>query len=124
MKNKFELEFTMKTSARVLFPRLSTPSGLAEWFSDNVMIKGSIYSFIWDGVSQDAEQTHIRENQLVRYEWLDDEDGSYFEFKLKTDELTGDLALIITDFAEDDEKTDGTSLWEAQIASLKQAIGL
>ena len=124
MKNKFELEFTMKTSARVLFPRLSTPSGLAEWFSDNVMIKGNIYSFIWDGINQDAEQTNLRENMGVRYAWVADEDNAFFEFKLKTDELTGDLALMVTDFADDDEKTDAVSLWEAQIASLKQAIGL
>ena len=124
MKNKYELEFTMKTSARVLYPRLSTPSGLAEWFSDNVMIKGSIYSFYWNGVSQDAEQTNIRENQGVRYKWIDDEDDAFFEFKLKTDELTGDLALMVTDFAEDDEKIDAINLWDAQIASLKQAIGL
>jgi hypothetical protein len=124
MKKKFELEFAMKTSPRVLFPRLSTPSGLSEWFSDNVNIKGNIYSFVWNGASQEAEQAHVRENQVVRYEWVDDEEDAFFEFRLKTDDLTGELALMVTDFAEDDEKEDVVSLWEAQIASLKQAIGL
>lgn len=123
MKKKIELEFTMKTSPKVLFPRLSTPSGLSEWFSDNVNIKGNIYSFVWNGISQEAEQAHIRENQVVRYEWVDDDDA-FFEFRLRTDDLTGDLALIVTDFADDDEKEDVVNLWEAQILALKQTIGL
>ena len=123
MKKKFELEFQMKTTPRVLFPRLSTPGGLSEWFADNVIIKGNVYTFVWDGVEQDAKQSYLRENQIVRYEWVDEE-NIFFEFKLKTDELTGELAIMVTDFAEDDEKDDIFNLWEAQIQSLKQTIGL
>ena len=123
MKKKFEMEFQMKTSPRVLFPRLSTPGGLSEWFADNVIIKGNVYTFVWDGVEQDAKQSYLRENQIVRYEWVD-EDNIFFEFKLKTDELTSELAIMVTDFVEDDEKVDIVNLWEAQIQRLKQCIGL
>jgi hypothetical protein len=122
MKKKIELEFPMNTSPRVLFPRLSTPGGLVEWFADNVIIKGSTYVFIWDGVEQSAKQSYIRENLIVRYEWVEEDD--YFEFKLKTDELTGELALIVTDFVEDDEEKETSDLWEAQVSSLKKCIGL
>jgi uncharacterized protein YndB with AHSA1/START domain len=125
MKKKFEMEFALKTSPRVLFPRLSTPGGLSEWFADNVTIEGQyLYTFHWDGSEQKAEQTHIRENSVVRYNWVDEEEDTFFEFRLKIDDLTGELALIIIDFAEEDEKDESRSLWESQINKLRHCIGL
>jgi uncharacterized protein YndB with AHSA1/START domain len=124
MKLKIELEYTMNTSPRVIFPRLSTPGGLAEWFADNVNIKGKQYTFVWDNIEQRAEQAIVRENQMVRYEWLDEDEKTYFEFRLKTDELTGDQALMVTDFVSDGEKEDTINLWDSQISRLKHAIGL
>ena len=123
-KKKFELEFEINTSPKLLFPRLSTPGGLSEWFADNVMIVGNIYTFVWDSIIQKDEQKYIRENQVVRYEWLEDKGNTYFEFRLKTDELTGELALIVTDFADNDEKEDVVDLWDNQISKLRHTIGL
>ena len=40
------------------------------------------------------------------------------------DELTGDVALLITDFSEEDEKDDAIDLWDSQISELKHTIGL
>ena len=124
MKKKFELEYALNTSAKVIFPRLSTPGGLSEWFADNVTIKGKVYTFVWDGTEQKAEQTLIRENVVVKYEWIDENNKTFFEFRLKTDELTSELALLITDFVEDDEKEETIDLWDSQISKLKQTIGL
>lgn len=114
----------MKTSPKLLFPRLSTPGGLSEWFADDVMIKGNVYTFIWDGNEQKAEQKYIRENQVVRYEWIEEEDKTFFEFKLKSDELTGELALIITDFAHSEDRDDAEELWNNQVSQLRHTIGL
>jgi hypothetical protein len=123
MKKKFELEFPIKTTPRVLFPRLSTAGGLSEWFADNVIIEGqNMFTFVWDGAAQKAEQSYLRENQVVRYEWIDED--TFFEFRLKTDELTSELALMVTDFAEEDDKIDSSNLWESQITRLKHSIGL
>lgn len=124
MSEKFELEYTFSTSARVLFNRLSTPAGLAEWFADDVNIKDGLFAFEWDGVEQLAELVSKKDNKHIRFRWLDEDDDTFFEFKLQKDELTGDLALIITDFAEDDEKEDAAELWNSQISELKRAIGL
>lgn len=124
MKNKFELEYTINSSPKILYTRLSTPGGLSEWFADDINIQGNIYTFIWDGAEQDAELTVKKENQLVRFKWIDDDEDAYFEFKIHKDELTGEVALIITDFAEDDEKSDIIDLWDTQIAELKRALGL
>ena len=45
MKEKFELEFLFKTSPRVLENMISTPTGLAEWFADDVNHEDDLYSF-------------------------------------------------------------------------------
>lgn len=124
MKNKFELEYSINSSPKILFTRLNTPAGLSEWFANDINIQGNIFTFIWEGAEQKAELITKKENQLVRFRWIDDEDESYFEFKIHKDELTGDVALIITDFAEDDEKDDATDLWDSQIRDLKQTLGL
>ena len=40
------------------------------------------------------------------------------------DELTGENALVITDFAEDeDEVEDAKDLWQAQVDKLRQVLG-
>ncbi|HKL66715.1 MAG TPA: START-like domain-containing protein, partial [Bacteroidales bacterium] len=116
MKSQFELEYTLNSSPKVLFNRLSTAEGLAEWFADDVHVQGDDYVFIWDDTEQRAKLVQIRENKHVRFKWMDPEDGDrYFEFKLNIDELTGDVALLITDFAEEDEKEDAIYLWDTQI---------
>mgnify|MGYP006280333691 CR=1 FL=1 len=125
MKSKFELEYTLNSSPKILFTRLSTAEGLAEWFADDVHVDGEEYIFIWDSTEQRAKQVLFRENKQVRFKWTDsDDDDRYFEFRLDIDELTGDVALIITDFAEEDEKEDAIYLWDTQITELKRAIGL
>ena len=123
-KEKFELEFLIKSSVNILYNRLSTPAGLSEWFANDVNIKGKIYTFFWEGSEQQAELKLKRTNKFVRFHWLDDEDKeTYFEFRLELDELTNEIALFVIDFAEEDEKEDAINLWEQQISELKQAIG-
>ena len=125
MKKKFELEYTINSSPRVLFNRLSTPGGLAEWFADDVNLHRGIYTFIWEKSEQQAEVVQRKDNKYIRFRWIEEEDkDSYFEFRLNQDELTGDVSLMITDFAEDDETTDAVDLWDTQIAELKHVIGL
>ena len=125
MKTKYELEYTLNTSPNFLYSRLSTPEGLSEWFADNVNLKRGKFQFIWEGAEQEASVIQKKNNKYIRFHWEDDEDQEhYFEFRIHTDELTGDVALLITDFAEEEEKDDAIDLWDTQISELKQAIGL
>ena len=125
MKTKYELEYTFNTSPTILYARLSTPEGLSEWFADNVNLRKSLFTFIWEGTEQDASVIQKKANKFIRFHWEDDEeDDAFFEFRIRTDELTGDVALIITDFAEEDEKDDAVDLWDSQISELKHTIGL
>jgi uncharacterized protein YndB with AHSA1/START domain len=126
MRLNFELEYTLNCSPKVLFSRLSTPEGLSEWFADNVNVDGDIFSFFWDNSESKARLSALKDNKLVRFEWLnlENEEENYFEFCINIDELTGDLALIISDFAEADEKKDSISLWNSQVADLKRLLGI
>ncbi len=126
MKSQYELEYTLNSSPKVLFSRLSTAEGLAEWFADDVQVDGDDYVFIWDNTEHRAKLVHLRENKHVRFKWAEtgENEDRYFEFKLDIDELTGDVALFITDFAEEDEKEDAIYLWDTQITELKRALGL
>ena len=82
------------------------------------------YTFIWEGTEQDATVVQKKTNRYIRFHWEEDEEELYFEFRIHTDELTGDVALLITDFAEEGEKDDAIDLWDTQIAELKHALGL
>jgi uncharacterized protein YndB with AHSA1/START domain len=126
MRVKFELEYTLNASPKVLFPRLSTPEGLAEWFADDVTVEGDIFTFVWHKSQSKARLSALKENKLVRFEWLDreDEETNYFEFRINIQELTNELALIITDFAEPEEKEDAIYLWDTQITNLKRVLGI
>jgi len=125
MKEKFELEYVLNTSPKVLYSRLSSAGGLSEWFADDVRVNGKNYTFVWEGTEQDAEMVLKKDYKFVRYQWKDDEDPkSYFEFKIDIDDITGDLALYITDFADPDDIDDAKELWDTQIANLKHILGL
>ena len=123
-KKKFQLEFTLNTSPKLLYARLSTPSGLSEWFADNVQLDGKNFVFFWDNSEQVAKMLMKKANEYIRFQWLDEDKDTYFEFRITKDELTGDVALIISDFADEDEVEDAIGLWESQISELKRAIGL
>jgi uncharacterized protein YndB with AHSA1/START domain len=121
-KIKIQLEYVINCSPKVLYNRLSTASGLSEWFADDVRIKGKQFTFIWEGSSQSAEMTLHKENKLVRFVWLEEDEG-YFEFKINLDELTNDVSLIIIDFTDEDEQEETEELWNSQIAELKHILG-
>ena len=121
-KIRIQLEYVINCSPKVLYNRLSTASGLTEWFADDVRVKGKKYTFIWDNSEQTAEMTLHKENKLVRYSWVDEED-TFFEFKITQDELTNDVSLIIVDFADEGEEGESKGLWDTQVADLKHVLG-
>lgn len=126
MRIQFELEYTLNSSPRLLFSRLSTPEGLSEWFAEDVTVEGDLFTFHWQKSEAKARLSALKENKLVRFEWIEreDEESNYFEFRINIDDLTNDVALLITDFADGDEKEDAIYLWDTQIADLKRLLGI
>jgi uncharacterized protein YndB with AHSA1/START domain len=126
MRLKFELEYTLNCSPKVLFSRLSSAEGLSEWFAENVNVDGDLFTFYWNNSESKARLSAMKENKLVRFEWIgmNNEESNYFEFRINVEELSGSLALIISDFAEPEEKEDSVFLWDSQINDLKRILGI
>jgi uncharacterized protein YndB with AHSA1/START domain len=125
-KVKYELEFPIHSSPQLLYQYIITPSGLSEWFSDNVNSRGEYYTFIWDDSEENAKLVSKKTGEKVKFKWLD-EDGKdteyYFELKIQVDEITNDVSLIVVDFSEEDELAENQLLWESLVSDLKHVIG-
>ncbi len=124
-KIKFEIEFPIHASPAMLYQYLATSSGLQEWFADTVNSRGKTIIFSWEGSEEEAEVILKKSNEKIRFKWLEDEDDeSYFEFRIQVDALTKDVSIIVTDFADDNEAIEESKrLWETQIDELKHTIG-
>ncbi|GAA0759663.1 START-like domain-containing protein [Psychroflexus lacisalsi] len=125
-KVKYELEFPIQVSPSLLYQYISTPSGLSEWFADNVNSRGELFTFIWEGSEEQAKLLSKKADERMKLRWTaDDEDGLnyYFEMKIQVDEITKDVSLMITDFSEEDEVDEGKMLWENMVSDLKQILG-
>ncbi|RYE30352.1 MAG: hypothetical protein EOP42_12360 [Sphingobacteriaceae bacterium] len=122
-KKKFKIEYEIKSSPKILYSFLSEPNGLAQWFADDVNIKDQVYTFSWDGETQNAKLISMKENKFVRFRWTDDDPQLYFEMEIIQDELTNDVALGVTDFATEESIKEKTMIWNNQIAYLIGVLG-
>jgi uncharacterized protein YndB with AHSA1/START domain len=122
-KKKFNLEYEVKSSPRILYNFLSEANGLTQWFADKVTFKDQIFTFTWDDEEQKAKLVSIKENKFVRFRWLDDDPQCYFEMEILQDELTNDVALNITDFATEDTLAERKQIWDNQIDYLMEVLG-
>lgn len=124
-KVKFELEFPIHASPQLLYQYMSTPSGLSEWFADNVNSRGEIFTFIWDDSEEQAKLLSKKSGERIKFRWLHEDDSTYFELRIQVDDITKDVSVMVTDFADDDEDEieEAKMLWENQIADLKHVLG-
>jgi len=124
-RQKVELEYILKTSPKILYNMISTPSGLSEWFADDVNIRGNTMTFFWEGSEEKAEMLSKVKDQYVKYQWEKDKgENVFFELRIKIDAITREVALIITDFPEEgDDEDDVADLWESQVEDLRRVLG-
>lgn len=117
------IEFPIKASPALLFNYISTPSGLSQWFCNDVDIRNNIYKFKWDGEETSAELLKKVNNKSMKFKWMNTEKDEFLEFDINVDELTDDVALVITDYAEEGDEKNTIQLWESQVHDLKSCIG-
>lgn len=122
-KKKFNIEYEIKSSPRILYTFLNEPNGLTQWFADDVSVRDQLYTFTWDDEQQKAKLLLLKENKLVRFKWMDDEPQCYFEMEILQDELTNDVALSITDFATEETIAERKLIWDNQIQYLVSVLG-
>lgn len=123
-KVKFEMEFPIQSSPALLYQYISTPSGMSEWYADDVNSRGEFFTFIWSESEEVAKLLGKKNNERIKFRWEEDEGTDYyFELRIQVDEITKDVSLMITDFAEGDEIEEGKMLWENMVSNLKQILG-
>jgi uncharacterized protein YndB with AHSA1/START domain len=125
-KVRYEIEFAVNSSPQLLYQYISTPSGLSEWFADNVNSRGELFTFIWDDSKERARLASKKSNERVKFRWIDDQDKDtdyFFELRISEDEITKDVSLVVVDFAFENELTESKQLWENQVSDLKHVIG-
>jgi hypothetical protein len=125
-KVRYEIEFPITSSPQLLYQYISTPSGLSEWFADNVNSRGEFFTFIWNDSQEKARLASKKSGEKVKFKWVDDngKDSEYFfELHILEDEITKDVSLLVIDFAPKDELDEAKQLWENQISDLKHLIG-
>ncbi len=126
VKVKYELEFQINSSPQLLYQYISTPSGLSEWFADNVNSRGEYFTFIWNDSEEKARVASKKTGEKIKFRWIDtdDQDTDYFfEMRILEDEITKDVSLMVIDYALEDEMDEAALLWENQISDLKHVIG-
>ena len=123
-KIKYEMEFPIHVSPSLLFQYISTPSGMSEWYADNVNSRGEFFTFIWEGSEEKARLLGKKSGERIKFQWVEDEQTNYyFELRIQVDEITKDVSLMVTDFAYEDEVEEGKLLWENMISNLKHILG-
>lgn len=123
-KTKYQLEFAMNSSVSLLFDYIGTSSGMSEWLADEVKERGDEFTFIWGGQTETANLIKYKEDAFVRFRWQEDEGTKYYwELAVHEEDITGDVALVITDFAEEDDLEQSKLYWSNLVDDLRKIIG-
>jgi len=125
-KIKYELEFPITSSPQLLYQYISTPSGLSEWFADDVNSRGEFFTFIWDDSEEKARMSSKKSGEKVKFRWVDEnniDSDYYFELRILVDEITKDVSLMVVDFADEQDVPESKQLWENQVSDLKHVLG-
>ncbi len=120
---KFELEFILRASPRIVYSFLTDAGNLVRWFCDEVDIEGDIYTFDWQGSEEVAELVDDIEEERIRFRWEDYEENEYLEYKIFKSDMTKETIIELTDFCDEDELEEQKDLWFNQLEKLKVACG-
>ena len=124
-KQKVQYEFPMRCQSEILYEYLASGEGLSEWFADEVTDKGDDFYFSWNGGPEEkATLIRYKPESFVRFRWEEDEGTkNFFELSIVIDDITEDLALMVTDFAEEGEEEENRLYWENLIENLRIKLG-
>ena len=129
-KQKIDIEYPLATkSPAIIWEQISSAHGLERWFADHVNEEDGIFTFTWGEpwTEQDIREAHVLEsvvNDHIRLKWDEEDDDTYFEMRIAKSDLTHQLNLLITDFADDDDVDGLKILWESMLDRLHRASGL
>ena len=120
---KYELQYIFVAAPKLLFNYLSTAQGLSEWFAEKVDLKNDIFHFYWGDTEQKAVISSKKENEHIRFKWVDEEFDNYFEFKIDNNSVYSEITLIIIDFAYEEDREESEMVWNSAIKKMLRIIG-
>ena len=129
-KQKIDIEYPLAIkSPALIWEQISSAHGLERWFADHVSEEDGVFTFTWGEpwTEQDIRKAHVLEsvvNDHIRMKWDEEDDDTYFEMRIAKSDLTHQLNLLITDFADDDDVDGLKILWESMLDRLHRASGL
>ena len=129
-KQKIDIEYPLAIkSPALIWEQISSAHGLERWFADHVNEEDGMFTFTWGEpwTEQDVREAHVLEsvvNDHIRMKWDEEDDDTYFEMRIAKSDLTHQLNLLITDFADDDDVDGLKILWESMLDRLHRASGL
>jgi len=128
-KQKFVGEYPINASRKMLFPYLSTATGLCQWFADDVNINNidKTLIFIVDGEERIAVIDSINKNRYVKFRFLMDgekpKENDTLEFRLEVNDLTQEVFVRVEEYTESDDLEESYQIWENLLSQLKEIIG-
>jgi|TARA_B100000902_G_C27210805_1_gene864247 uncharacterized protein YndB with AHSA1/START domain len=128
-KQKFIGEYPINASRKMLFPYLSTATGLCQWFADDVNINNidKTLIFIVDGEERIAVIDSINKNRYVKFRFLLDgekpKENDTLEFRLEVNDLTQEVFVRVEEYTESDDLEESYQIWDNLLAQLKEIIG-
>jgi uncharacterized protein YndB with AHSA1/START domain len=127
---KFVKEYEFRASPRLLYPYISTASGMQAWFCDQVVVDNinHRYNFIWDKTDHWAKLTIQKLNKhtkfdFVRHNDMQDDESSYIEFRLDHNDMTQSVYLKVIDNSAMEDHEELEELWDGLVQSLKEQVG-
>ena len=128
-KQKFVGEYPINASRKMLFPYLSTATGLCQWFADDVNINNidKTLIFLVDGEERIAVIDSIKNNRYVKFRFLNEDEkpkeNDTLEFRLEINELTQEVFVRVEEYTESDDLEESYQIWDNLLAQLKEIIG-
>lgn len=130
-KQRLYIEYPLSTKSRnIVWEQIGTAHGMRRWLADQVEENGDIISLTWGELwsehhTLEAKIVERRKHSHIKLRWVDEDDpDAYWEMRIGSSELTGELCLNVVDYALAEDIDDLRGLWDGNMGRLHQASGL
>lgn len=120
---QFQLEFPIECSQTKLYEYISTAFGLSQWFANTVTEDDNgLFTWEWDDIKATALVEKKKRNRFIKFRVQENHPIEFFLMEIIVNEITKDIALVITDYADKNEVDDYKELWSFQVEQLQNLI--
>ena len=94
VRKQVKMEFPIKASPALLFSYISSPSGLSQWFCNDVDIRNNMFKFKWEGEETSAELLKKVNNKSMKFKWENTLKDEFLELEIEVEETPGQSAVF------------------------------